>query len=108
MVGVKADHRGSWIPNRALIAARLLELRKRRGLMITMTALTIGLPTLFLAIKLLLHAFLPESYGPAGGFAVFTTLIAGVLYIFAFISAMTLGATAGCSDLTDGMFTRRV
>ena len=85
-----------------------MELLKRRGLMITLMALTIGLPTLFLVIKLLLHAFVPKSYGPAGGFAVFTTLIAGVLYIFAFIVAMTLGATAGCSDLTDGMFRQQV
>jgi hypothetical protein len=102
------DGRRSWIPNRAMIEAKFLELRKRRGLMITLTVLTIGLPTLFLVIKLLLHAFAPRSYGPAGGFAVFTTLTAGVLYIFAFIVAMTLGATAGCSDLADGMFTQQV
>jgi len=76
--------------------------------MITLIALTIGLPTLFLVIRLLLHAFVPHSYGPAGGFAVFTSLTAGVLYIFAFIVAMTLGATAGCSDLADGMFTQLV
>ena len=91
-----------------MIAARCTELRKRRGLMITLTALTIGLPTLFLAIKLLLHAFEPKTYGPAGGFDVFTSLTAGVLYIFGFIAAMTLGATAGCSDLADGMFTQEV
>ena len=102
------DGRGSWIPNRAMIATRFMELRKRRGLMITLIALTIGLPTLFLVIRLLLHAFVPHSYGPAGGFDVFTTLIAGVLYIFGFIAAMTLGATAGCSDLADGMFTQQV
>ena len=59
-------------------------------------------PGLFLIVKLFLHAFMPKSYGPAGGFAVFTTLIAGVLYIFGFIVAMTFGATAGCSDLADG------
>jgi len=35
-------------------------------------------------------------------------LIAGVLYVFGFIAAMTLGATAGCSDLADGMFTQQV
>ena len=76
--------------------------------MITLIALTIGLPTLFLVIKLLLHVFVPQSYGPAGGFDVFTSLVAGVLYIFGFIAAMTLGATAGCSDLADGMFTQVV
>ena len=100
--------RGSWIPNRAMIETRFMELRKRRGLMITLTALTIGLPTLFLVTKLLLHAFVPHSYGPAGGFDVFSSLVAGVLYIFGFIAAMTLGATAGCSDLDDGMFTQQV
>jgi hypothetical protein len=102
------DGRKSWIPNRAMIDTRFMELRKRRGLMITLIALTIGLPTLFLGIKLVLHAFVPQSYGPAGGFEVFTTLIAGVLYIFGFIAAMTLGATAGCSDLADGMFPQQV
>ncbi len=91
-----------------MIATRFMELGKRRGLMITLIGLTIGLPTLFLVIRLLLHALMPQSYRPAGGFAVFTTLIAGVLYIFAFIAAMTLGATAGCSDLADGMFTQQV
>ena len=91
-----------------MIAARFMELRKRRGLLVTLMALTIGLPTSFLVIKLLLHAFVPKSYGPAGGFAVFTTLIAGVLYIFAGIAAVTLGATAGCCDLRDGMFTQQV
>ena len=91
-----------------MIATRCTELRKRRGLIITLISLTIGLPTLFLVIKLLLHGFVPRSYGPAGGFEVFTTLTAGVLYIFGFIAAMTLGATAGCSDLADGMFTQEV
>ena len=85
-----------------------MDLRKRRGLMIAMVVLTIGLPTVFLVIRLLLHAFAPRSYGPAGGFGVFTSLIAGVLYIFGFIAAVTLGATAGCCDLADGMFTQQV
>jgi hypothetical protein len=102
------DGHRSWIPTRAMTATRFMELRKRRGLMVTLGALTIGLPTLFLVIKLLLHAFAPRSYGPAGGFDVFSTLIAGVLYVFGFIAAMTLGATAGCSDLADGMFTQQV
>jgi hypothetical protein len=91
-----------------MIATRFTELRKRRVLMVTLIALTIGLPTLFLVIKLLLHALVPRSYRPAGGFEVFSSLITGVLYIFGFIAAMTLGATASCSDLADGMFTQQV
>jgi hypothetical protein len=76
--------------------------------MITMMGLTIGIPTLFLVIRLLLHTFVPHSYGPAGGFDVFTSLIVGVLYVFGFIVAATLGATAGCIDLAEGMFTQVV
>jgi len=91
-----------------MIETRWMELRKRRGLMVVLFAMTIGVPTLFLVIRLLLHAFDPQSYGPAGGFAVFTTLVAGVLYIFGFIAAFTLGATAACADLADGMFAQVV
>jgi uncharacterized membrane protein SpoIIM required for sporulation len=101
-------HHGRWIPTGAMVATRFMELRRRRELMITLIALTIGLPSLFLVIRLLLHAFVPHSYGPAGGFDVFSSLIVGVLYIFAFIVSATLGVTAGCSDLTDGMFTQLV
>jgi hypothetical protein len=101
---VSRDRRGSWIPTGAMIATRFMELRKRRGLMIALVGVTIGLPTLFLVIRLLLHAFAPKSYGPAGGYDIFTTLVAGVLYTFGFIVAATLGCTAGSVDLTDGMF----
>src|SRR6202035_358081 len=102
--GTGPDHRGSWIPTRSMIATRFMELRKRRGLMIALMLVTIGIPAVFLLIRLLLHAFAPHSYGPAGGYDIFTGLVAGVLYVFGFIVAATLGATAGSSDLTDGMF----
>ena len=87
-----------------MIATRFMELRRRRGLMVALMLVTIGIPTVFLVIRLLLHAFAPHSYGPAGGYDVFTGLVAGVLYVFGFIVAATLGATAGSIDLTEGMF----
>ena len=87
-----------------MIATRFMELRKRRGLMIALVLVTVGIPTIFLVIRLLLHAFAPHSYGPAGGYDIFTALVAGVLYVFGFIVAATLGATAGSADLTEGMF----
>jgi hypothetical protein len=82
----------------------MMELRKRRGLMITIAVVTIGIPSVFLVIRLLMHAFDPKTYGPAGGYDIYTGMVSGVLYIFGFIVAATLGATAGSSDLTDGMF----
>jgi hypothetical protein len=81
-----------------------MELRKRRGLMVTLVLVTIGIPTVFLGVRLLLHAVAPKTYGPAGGYEIYTALVAGVLYVFGFIVAATLGVTAGSADLTDGMF----
>jgi len=98
------DHRGSWMPTGGMIATRFMELRRRRGLMITLVLVTVGIPTVFLAIRLLLHAIAPRSYGPAGGYDIFAGLVAGVLYVFGFIVAATLGCTAGSVDLTEGMF----
>ncbi len=98
------DHRGSWLPNAAMISTRFMELRRRRGLMIAMILVNIGIPVVFLAIRLLAHAFAPHSYGPAGGYAVFSTLVAGALFVFGFIVAATVGCTAGSVDLTEGMF----
>jgi hypothetical protein len=87
-----------------MIATRFMELRKRRGLMIALVLVNIGIPTIFLLVRLLAHAFDPKSYGPAGGYDIYTHLVAGVMYVFGFIVAATLGCTAGSVDLTEGMF----
>jgi hypothetical protein len=87
-----------------MITTRLMELRKRRGLMIALIAVNIGIPVVFLAIRLISHAVAPKSYGPAGGYSIFTTLVPGVMYIFGFIVAAVVGATAGSVDLTEGTF----
>ena len=98
------DHRGSWLPSWSMVTTRFMELRRRRGLMITIAVVTIGLPSVFLGIRLIMHAADPKAYGPAGGSDIFTALVAFVLYVFGFIVAATLGCTAGSVDLTDGMF----
>jgi hypothetical protein len=100
----KADKRGSPLPTAAMITTRFMELRKRRGLTAALIVVTIGIPTLFLAGRLLLHAIAPKTYGPAGGYDIYTALSAGVLYVFGFIVAAALGCTAGSDDLTDGVF----
>jgi len=87
-----------------MIATRFMELRRRRGLMIALIGVTIGIPTIFLAVRLLLHALAPKTYGPAGGYNIYTAMVAGVLYVFGFIVAATLGCTAGSVDITEGMF----
>jgi hypothetical protein len=98
------DHRGSWLPTPSMVAKRFMELRRRRALMIALAAVTIGLPSIFLIIRLLAHAFAPRTYGPAGGYDIFTALVAGVLFIFGFIVAAALGCFAGASDLQEGVF----
>ena len=99
-----SDHRGSPIPSGAMVTTRFMELARRRGLMIALTLVTVGIPTVFVVIRLILHAAAPKTYGPAGGYDLYTAMVSGVLYVFGFIVAATLGATAGSSDLTDGMF----
>jgi hypothetical protein len=101
---VRSDHRGSWIPTWGMVTTRLMELRKRRGLMIALIAVNIGIPVVFLAVRLISHAVDPKSYGPAGGYSIFTSLVAGFMYIFGFIVAAVVGCTAGSIDLTEGMF----
>jgi hypothetical protein len=102
--GAPKDHRGSPIPTLGMITTRFKELRKRRGLMIALVLVNIGIPTIFLLVRLFAHAFDPKSYGPAGGYEIYSNLAAGVMYIFGFIVAATLGCTAGSIDLTEGMF----
>ncbi len=98
------DHRGSWIPTWGMITTRFMELRRRRGLIIALAAVNIGIPVVFLAVRLITHAVDPKSYGPAGGYTIFTTLVLGFMYVFGFIVAAVVGCTAGSVDLTDGMF----
>lgn len=72
--------------------------------MIALMVVNIGIPTIFLLVRLLLHVFAPHTYGPAGGYGIFTVLVVVLMYTFGFLVAATLGCTAGSVDLTDGMF----
>jgi hypothetical protein len=102
--GYARDRRGSPIPTTDMIATRVMELRKRRGLMIALIGLNIGFAAVFLLIRLLAHVFAPDANPPAGGDAIFVVLVGGFLPIFGFIVATTVGCTAGSRDLTEGMF----
>jgi hypothetical protein len=98
------DRRGSPVPAAGMIATRVMELRKRRGLMISLIVVNIGFPAVFLLIRLLAHAIAPSNNPPAGGYDIFRVLVAGFLPTFGFIVATTVGCTAGSRDLTEGMF----
>ena len=102
--GHSRDRRGSPVPTADMIATRIMELRKRRGLMIALILVNIGFPAVFLLIRLLAHAFAPYANPPAGGDMIFVVLVAGFLPTSGFIVATTAGCTAGSRDLTEGMF----
>jgi hypothetical protein len=93
----------SWIPSWGLITTKHLELRKRRALMVVTALLIVGLPVLVLGVRLVFHLADAKSYGPAGSPSAFQFLCQPMSE-FGFIMAATLGATAGTTDLSDGMF----
>lgn len=98
-----ADHRGSWLPTWPMITTKFMELRKRRGLMVAIVLLTLALPVLVLGLRLLFHVIDPSHYGPAGSPSVFEGLCDPIAQ-FGFIIAAAVGATAGATDLGEGMF----
>jgi hypothetical protein len=93
----------SWIPTWGLITTKHLELRKRRGLMVVAALLTVGLPVLVLGIRLIYHLADSKGSGPAGNPGIFQDLMSP-MDSFGFIIAATIGAAAGTTDLSDGMF----
>jgi len=99
-----ALRRVTWaFPTLELIGTKNLELRRRRGLMIALFVLVLGPPVLDYGFRLLFHAVDPSKYGPAGTPSTFQGLMT-FLAELGFIIAVTVGAAAGTTDLTDGMF----
>ncbi len=102
-VAVGRDPRGSIVPPWRLISSKLLELRKRRGLIVAVLILSLGILVVIDAIFLILHAADPNTYGPAGGLRKFRGLSLAFIQLFG-ISAVLVGAAAGSTDLSDGVF----
>jgi hypothetical protein len=94
---------GAWLPTWDLITTKNREIRKRRGLMITVAVLIVAPAVLIYGLRLLFHAVDPHSYGLAGSPASFSQL-SNLMAEFGFIAAVALGAAAGTTDLSDGMF----
>jgi hypothetical protein len=94
---------GAWLPTWDLITTKNLEIRKRRGLIITVAVLIVAPTVLIYGLRLLFHAVDPHSYGLAGDPGLFSQLT-NLMAEFGFIAAAALGAAAGTTDLSDGMF----
>jgi hypothetical protein len=94
---------GASLPTWDLITTKHLELRKRRGLMITVAVMIIAPTVLILGLRLAFHLFDPAHYGPAGVPSVFDAL-ANLTAEFGFIVAAVVGAAATNTDLNDGVF----
>ena len=99
----RAPRTGAWLPTWDLITTKNLEIRKRRGLMITMVVLIIVPTVLFYGLRLIFHAVDPHGYGLAGS-PQFFSQSTNLIDEFGFIAAAALGAAAGTTDLSDGMF----
>jgi ABC-type transport system involved in multi-copper enzyme maturation permease subunit len=86
-----------------LIRAEVLKLRKRRGLVATVSAMTIGAAVVLYGVLIALHAANPAHHGPAGGV---TNLAHGVFLLGALgtVAAIIVGASAGADDLNAGVF----
>ena len=94
---------GAWLPTWDLITTKNLEIRKRHGLMITVVVLIIVPTVLFYGLRLLFHAVDPHGYALAGS-PQFFSQTTNLIDEFGFIAAAALGAAAGTTDLSDGMF----
>ena len=90
-------------PRLALSRAELLKLRKRRGLVSMVAALTV-LPMLIgFTVTSILHANNPAKHTSAGGVENFAGSME-MLAALAAVAAVIVGVTAGAGDLSAGVF----
>lgn len=90
-------------PSRNLVAADLLKLRKRRGLVTVVSVLTVAAIVITYGIIELLHAVNPAKHGPAGGI---DNLGHGAWLAAALgsVAATIVASRAGADDLDAGVY----
>lgn len=90
-------------PSRNLVAADLLKLGRRRGLVAVVSLLTVGATVITYGIIQLLHTINPTKHGPAGGVV---NLGHGAFVVVALgaVAAAVVGSTAGAGDLDAGVY----
>ena len=89
--------------DRRLIAADVLKLRRRRGMLSISLVLTLGSMALVFIVMMIQHAGNPAEYGPAGGLEHYQSTLSFV-GAMAFIVGAIVGGTAGTQDLESGVF----
>jgi hypothetical protein len=91
------------LPTPRLTSAEILKLRKRRGLVVIVSLMTVGITVFFYGLNAILHASNPAHHGPAGGI---TNLGHGlvIMSLLGAVAAGIVGATSGAGDLGAGVF----
>jgi ABC-type transport system involved in multi-copper enzyme maturation permease subunit len=90
-------------PRLALSRAELLKLRRRRGLVALVAALTVLPMVIGFTVTTILHANNPAKHPSAGGIENFAGSME-MLSALAAIAAVIVGVTAGAGDLSAGVF----
>jgi len=93
----------SLTPSRSLVAADLVKLHRRRGLVAVTALLTVGAMTITYGIIELLHVASPATHGPAGGI-VNLGHGAWVASALGAVAAAIVGSMAGVGDLEAGVY----
>jgi ABC-type transport system involved in multi-copper enzyme maturation permease subunit len=86
-----------------LLSAEILKLRRRRGLLVWCSLLTIGSVVVAYGVVLALHVANPARHGPAGGAHNLQNMM-WLLISLATVAAAILGTTAGSQDVSAGVF----
>jgi ABC-type transport system involved in multi-copper enzyme maturation permease subunit len=90
-------------PRLALSRAELLKLRRRRGLVAMVAALTVLPMLIAYTVTSILHANNPDKHPSAGGVENFAGSLE-MLAVLAAIAGVIVGVTAGAGDLSAGVF----
>jgi ABC-type transport system involved in multi-copper enzyme maturation permease subunit len=86
-----------------LIGAEVLKLRRRRGMLALVTAITLGVVALAFTVTAIQHASNPAKYGPAGGLTNYRDAL-GVVIVLIIVAGAIVGSTAGAQDIESGVF----
>jgi ABC-type transport system involved in multi-copper enzyme maturation permease subunit len=86
-----------------LIGAEVLKLRRRRGMLALVGAITLGVVALAFTVTAIQHASNPAKYGPAGGLGNYRDALE-VVIVLTIIAGAIVGSTAGAQDIESGVF----